>query len=77
MDALIIALVTRLAHWVVGKPFFAKVLSLVEIMDNRFDLDGDGKKEAILVELTKAGMVFGRRQFNRAIELAVIIVERK
>lgn len=77
MDALIIALVTKLANWTIGKPFFAKVLSLVEIMDGRFDLDGDGKKEAILTELTKAGMVFGRRQFNRAVEMALIIVERK
>lgn len=77
MDALIIALVTKLANWTIGKPFFAKVLSLVEIMDNRFDIDGDGKKEAILVELSRAGMVFGRRQFNRAIEMALIIVERR
>lgn len=77
MDALIIALVNRLAVWSVGKPFFVKVLSLVSIMDGSFDLDGDGKKEAVLVELSKAGVLFGRRQFNRAIELALIIVERK
>ena len=77
MDALIIALVNKIAAWTVGKPFFAKVLALVEIMDNRFDLDGDGKKEAILVELTKASVVFGKRQFNRAVEMALIIVERR
>lgn len=77
MDALIIALVTKLANWTIGKPFFAKVLSLVEIMDGRFDLDGDGKKDAILIELSKAGLIFGKRQFNRAIEMALIIVERK
>ena len=77
MDALIIAIVNRLAGWVVGKPFFAKVLGLVQLMDGRFDLNGDEKKEAILTELTKASILFGRRQFNRAIELALIIVERK
>jgi hypothetical protein len=77
MDALIIALVTKLANWTIGKPFFAKVLNLVEMMDGRFDLDGDGKKEAILLELSKAGLTFGRRQFNRAVEMALIIVERK
>ena len=76
MDALIIALVNKLAHWAVGKPFFAQVLSLVSIMDGRVDLDGDGKKEAILLELSKAGVLFGRRQFNRSIELALIIDER-
>lgn len=77
MDALIIALVNKIAAWTVGKPFFAKVLSFVEIMDGRFDLDGDEKKEAVLVELTKAGLKFGKRQFNRALEMALIIVERK
>lgn len=77
MDALIIALVNRLAGWVVGKAFFGQVLHYVSIFDGRVDLDGDGKKEAILMELTKAGILFGKRQFNRAIEMALIIVERK
>jgi hypothetical protein len=77
MDALIIAIVNKLAAWSVGKPFFTQVLSLVSIMDGRVDLDGDGKKDAVLVELSKAGVLFGKRQFNRAIELALIIVERR
>jgi hypothetical protein len=77
MDALIIALVNRLAGWVVGKPFFAQVLALVAMYDGRVDLDGDGKKEAILTELTRAGIKFGKRQFNRSLEMALIIVERK
>lgn len=77
MDALVIAVVKRLAAWAVGVPFFARVLDLVSQFDGRVDLDGDGKKEAILVELTNAGVLFGKRQFNRAIELALIIVERK
>lgn len=77
MDALIIALVNRLAAWAVGKAFFGQVLNLVALMDGRFDLDGDGKKEAVLIELSKAGVLFGKRQFNRAVELALIIVERK
>lgn len=77
IDALIIALCNRLAAWAVGKAFFRQVLDLVSLMDGRFDLDGDGKKEAVLVELGKAGLLFGKRQVNRAIELALIIVERQ
>ena len=77
VDALIIALVKRLAAWVVGAPFFARVLSLVAMFDGRLDLDGDGKKEAVWKELEKAGVLFGKRQFNRALEWALVIVERK
>lgn len=76
MDALIAALIRKLASWVVGAPFFSKVLALVSVYDGRLDLDGDGKKDAILVELTNAGVLFGKRQFNRAIEFALILVER-
>lgn len=77
MDTLIIALVNRLAAWAVGTTFFRQVLELVRQFDGSVDLDGDGKKEAVLTELTKAGILFGKRQFNRAIELALIIVERQ
>jgi hypothetical protein len=76
MDALIIALVKKLAAWIVGAPFFARVLSLVSMFDGRLDLDGNGKREAVLAELVSAGELFGKRQFNRAIEWALVIVER-
>lgn len=77
MNALIIALVNRLAAWAVGKAFFGQVLALVSLFDGRLDLNGDGKKEAVLIELVNAGVLFGQRQFNRAVELALIIVERR
>ena len=77
MDALIIALVNKLAQWVLGKKFFLAVLSAVAKFDGVLDLNGDGKKEAVFDELVKFGYVFGKRQFNRAVELALIIVERK
>lgn len=77
MDALIVALVRRLAAWVVGKAFFAAVLKAVARFDGALDLDGDGKKEAVLEELAGAGLVFGKRQFNRAVEWALVIVERQ
>jgi hypothetical protein len=76
MDALIIALVKKLAAWIVGAPFFARVLSLVSMFDGRLDLDGNGKKEAVWAELVSAGELFGKRQFNRAIEWALVILER-
>ncbi|MEY3746927.1 MAG: hypothetical protein RL194_386, partial [Pseudomonadota bacterium] len=45
--------------------------------DGRIDLDGDGKKEAVIQELTSLGILFGRKQINLAIELAVQLLERK
>lgn len=77
MDALIVALVNRLASWVLGKKFFQAVLAAVTKFDGVLDLNGDGKKEAVFDELVKFGYTFGKRQFNRAVELALIIVERK
>jgi hypothetical protein len=77
MDKLIITLVTKLAHWVLGKKFFNAVYAAVEKFDGVLDLNGDGKKEAVLDEVVKLGYTFGKRQFNRAVELALIIVERK
>lgn len=77
MDALIIALVNRLAGWILGKKFFSAVLAAVSQFDGVLDLDGDGKKEAVFDELVKYGYIFGKRQFNRAVEMALIIIERK
>lgn len=77
MDTLIIALVNKLAHWVLGKKFFQAVLAAVAKFDGVLDLDGDGKKEAVFDELVKFGYIFGKRQFNRAVEMALIIVERR
>ena len=77
MDALIIALVNKLMTWTVGRPFWMAVLETVTKLDGRFDLDGDGKKEAVLMELLKAGHQFGRRQFNRAVEMALVVLERR
>lgn len=77
MDALIIALINKLASWLVGKSFFANVLAVASMLDGRMDLDGDGKKEAAFTELRKAGILFGTRQFNLAIELAVNLLNRK
>ena len=77
MDALIIALINRLADWLVGKSFFAAVLKYASLLDGRMDLDGDGKKEAVWTELKNAGVLFGTKQFNLAIELAVNILRRR
>lgn len=77
MDVLIIALINKLADWLVGKAFFAQVLTYASVLDGRMDLDGDGKKEAVWTELKNAGVLFGTKQFNLAIELAVNILRRK
>lgn len=77
MNTLIIALVNRLADWLVGKDFFKRVLDLVSRYDGRVDLNGDGKKEAVWNELKACGVLFGTRAFNLAIELALAIVVRK
>lgn len=77
MNTLIIALINRLADWLVGKAFFTKVLTVVSFLDGRMDLDGDGKKEAAFTELKNAGILFGTRQFNLAVELAVNLLNRK
>ena len=77
MDALIIALVEKLANWLVGKAFFQQVLALASKFDGRVDLDGDGKKEAVWAELKSSGALFGTRAFNLAIELALAIIVRK
>ncbi len=77
MDVLIIALIKKVADWLVGKVFFSKVLAVVSVLDGRIDLDGDGKKEAAWTELVNAGVLFGTKQFNQAIELAVAILDRK
>ena len=77
MDALIIALINKLADWLVGKAFFRQVLALASKFDGRVDLDGDGKKEAVGAELKSSGALFGRRAFNLALELALAIVVRK
>ena len=62
---------------VVGKPFWEAVLTAVAKYDGIVDLDGDGKKKAVLHELLSAGLMFGRRQFNRALENALIVLERR
>lgn len=75
MDSLIVALINRLAYWLVGKPFFQTVLGLVSRFDNRVDLDGDGKREKVIDELAGLGIMYGQRQANLAIELAVQLLE--
>ena len=77
MDALVIALVNKLMVWTVGRPFWTAVLAAVTKLDGTMDLDGDGKKQAVLYELLSAGHQFGRRQFNRAVEMALVVLERK
>lgn len=77
MDAIIVALINRLASWLVGAKFFATVLGLVSQFDGIADLDGDGKKESVIDELVGMGIMFGRKQVNLAIELALQILERK
>lgn len=77
MDALIIFWINRIMAWTVGKPFWAAVLAVVSKLDGRFDLDGDGKKEAVMQELAMFGYQFGKRQLNRAIENALIVIERR
>lgn len=77
MQTLIIALVKRLMGWLVGVPFFNAVYHFVSYFDGMVDLDGDGKKGRVLDELGKAGWIFGKRQFNRALEAALIIVEQE
>ena len=77
MDALIIALVNKLMVWTVGRPFWTAVLAVVTELDGKLDLDGDGKKQAVLYELLSAGHQFGRRQFNRAVEMALVVLERR
>jgi hypothetical protein len=77
MDTLIIALINKLAGWLVGKAFFARVLAVVSVLDGRLDLDGDGKKEAAWTELKNAGILFGTKQFNTSIELACQLLDRK
>lgn len=77
MDAIVIALINKLADWLVGKAFFRKVLALVAHFDGRVDLNGDGKKEAVWNELKASGVLFGTRAFNLAIELALAIIVRR
>lgn len=77
MDKLIIFWINRIMVWTVGRPFWEAVFSAVSRLDGRFDLDGDGKKSAIVEELTMFGYQFGKRQLNRAIENALIVLERK
>ena len=77
MNTLIIALINRLADWLVGKAFFTQVLAVVSFLDGRMDLDGDGKKEAAFTELKNAGILFGTKQFNLAVELAVNLLNRR
>lgn len=77
LDKILEALINRLAAWLVGKAFFKTVVELVAQFDGMADLDGDGKKEAVLDELTGMGILFGRNQVNLAIELAVQLLERR
>ena len=77
MKLLIVALVRRLAAWLVGVPFFEAVYAAVSALDGVYDLDGDGKKERVFDELAGAGWTFGKRQFNRAVEWALVIVEQE
>lgn len=77
MDALIIFWINRIMAWTVGKPFWGAVLAAVSRLDGRFDLDGDGKKDAVIQELTMFGYQFGKRQLNRALENALIVLERR
>ena len=77
MDTLIVFWINRIMAWTVGKPFWTAVFAAVSRLDGRFDLDGDGKKAAIIEELTLFGYQFGKRQLNRAIENALIVLERK
>ena len=77
MDKLIIFWVNQIMAWTVGKPFCGAVMAAVSKLDGRYDLDGDGKKSAVIEELTMFGYQFGKRQLNRAIENALIVLERK
>lgn len=77
MKLIIIALVRRLAAWIVGVPFFNAVYEMVSYFDGMVDLDGDGKKERVIDELAGAGWLFGQRQVNRAIEWALVILEQE
>jgi len=77
MKLIIIALVRRLMAWVVGVPFFNAVYEVASQLDGTVDLDGDGKKERIFDELAGAGWKFGKRQFNRAVEMALIVIEQE
>lgn len=77
MKLIIIALIRRLAAWIVGVPFFDAVYEMVSYFDGMIDLDGDGKKERVIDELLGAGWIFGQRQANRAIEWALVILEQE
>lgn len=77
MKLIIIAMVRRLMAWVVGVPFFNAVYQAASLLDGVADLDGDGKKERIFDELAGAGWKFGKRQFNRAVEMALVIIEQE
>jgi hypothetical protein len=81
MNTLIIYWINRIMVWTVGKPFWTAVLAAVSKLDGRYDLDGDGKKSGVIEELVglgfKAGQDYGKRQINRAIENALIVVERR
>lgn len=77
MKLIIVALVRRLMAWLVGVPFFNAVYAAASLLDGVADLDGDGKKERIFDELAGAGWNFGTRQFNRAVEMALVIIEQE
>lgn len=77
MKLIIVALVRRLAAWIVGVPFFNAVYEMVSYFDGMVDLDGDGKKRRVFDELAGAGWTFGKRQFNRAVEWALVVIEQE
>jgi len=77
VDIILVTLLRRIGNLLVGYPFFSAVYAVVSKLDNRFDLDGDGKRERAIDELLGLGYTFGRRQVNFAVELALQILERK
>lgn len=76
LDKLIILLIDRLAAWAIGKQLFAAAVDAVQRWAGDVDLNGDGKKGAVLDELKALGYVFTARAGNFLVELALQKVER-
>jgi len=75
-NRLVIFFIDRLAAWLIGKRLFADAVAAVQRWAGDVDLDGDGKKGAVLDELRAAGYVFTVRLGNFLIELALQKVAR-